>query len=148
MGVFYLSGGWGRQNANEQHRDKLHQKANQRYYSNLEESRAMSRERNRRWLIRRQEIGIPGEAERQECHRLPGLHQTASFTVHGGRLRGKRPFFPHVTLVPLVPLVPLDISPGASGSSVPSALLVNWRVFREPYSLLQRLECGGPTHER
>lgn len=66
-----------RQKANEQHRkyrqqhrDELHQKAHQRYYSNLEESRAMSRERNRRWLIRRQEIGIPGEAERQERHRI------------------------------------------------------------------------------
>jgi len=54
----------------QQHRDELHQKAHQHYYSNLEESRAMSRERNRRWLIHRQEIGIPGEAERRELHRI------------------------------------------------------------------------------
>ena len=54
----------------QQHRDELRQKAHQRYYSNLEESRTMNRERNRRWLIRRQEIGIPGEAGRRERHRI------------------------------------------------------------------------------
>ncbi|HEY5157051.1 MAG TPA: hypothetical protein VII93_03705 [Anaerolineales bacterium] len=54
----------------QQHKDELHQKAHRRYYSNLEESRVISRERNRRWLIRRQEMGIPGEAERRERHRI------------------------------------------------------------------------------
>jgi hypothetical protein len=47
----------------------------------------MSRERNRRWLIRRQEIGLPGEAGRRERHRLS---RRLSDQRHRERVRAER----------------------------------------------------------